>query len=103
MRNGMLEGDCIVIHDEHFNGMITGTVTINSGVKFVNRGMINKNVIVEKNGVFHNYGIVNGDVIGEGHAEIWGMVNGSVSSVSSYIHKEAVVNGKQYKQDVKKG
>ena len=40
--------------------------------------------------------------LGEGYAEVWGTVKGYVSSIlKSYIHEDAIVNGKKYDFDEK--
>ncbi len=102
MENKKIEGNYVVVEDENFRGMVTGSVTVKGGVKFINHGMICNDVIIEENGFFYNHGMVNGNVIGEGYAEIWGMVNGNVSSMlSSYIHEDAVINGKRFEFDEK--
>lgn len=100
MENRKIEGNYIMTTDEHFHGMVTGTVTIKSGVKFINHGMICKDVIIESGASLHNHGMVNGNVIGEGFAEVWGMVKGYLSSMLTYyVHQDAVVNGKRYEYD----
>ena len=102
MENRKIVGNYVVSEDERFNGMVTGTVTIKSGVKFINHGMLCDDVVVEENGFFFNHGMVNGNVMGEGYAEVWGMVKGYVSSMlKTYIHKDAIVNGKRYDFDEK--
>ena len=102
MNNRKIEGNYVVNSDESFHGMVTGDVTVKTGVTFINHGMLCNDVIVEKGGIFHNRGMVTGNVMGEGYAEIWGMVNGYVSTMlSSYIHRDAVINGKRYKEDEK--
>lgn len=102
MENRKIEGNYIANEDEQFRGMITENLTIKSGVKFVNRGIICKDVIIEENAFFYNRGTVNGNVIGEGYAEVWGTVKGYVSSMlKSYIHEDAIVNGKKYDFDEK--
>ena len=102
MENRKIEGNYIVVENETFRGMIAGSVTVKCGAKFVNHGMICKDVIIEEDGFLDNYGMVNGDVIGEGYAEIWGMVKGRVSSMlNAYIHKDAVINGKRFEVDEK--
>lgn len=102
MENRKIEGNYVVAEDERFNGMITGTVTVKCGIRFVNCGMLCKDVIVEEGGSFYNRGMVDGDVIGEGYVEIWGMIKGKVSSMlSSYIHEDAVINGKRFEHDEK--
>lgn len=102
MENRKVEGNYIVNEDERFSGMVTGTVTIKSGVKFINHGMICEDVVIEENASLYNHGMVSGNVIGEGFAEVWGMINGYLSSMLEvYIHKDAVVNGKKYEFDEK--
>ena len=102
MENRKIEGNYIVAEDERFRGMVTGSVAVKGGVKFTNHGMICKDVIIEEGGFFYNHGMVNGDLIGEGYAEIWGMVKGNVSSMlSSYIHEDAIINGKRFEFDEK--
>ena len=102
MNNRNIEGNYVVNSDERFHGMVTGDVTVKTGVTFVNHGMLCNDVIVEKGGIFHNRGMVTGNVMGEGYAEIWCVVNGYVSTMlSSYIHRDAVVNGKRYEEDEK--
>lgn len=102
MESRKIEGNYIATTDEQFSGMVTGTVTIKSGVKFINRGMICKDVVIEEDASLYNHGMVNGNVIGEGFAEVWGMVNGYLSSMLDvYVHKDAVVNGKKYEFDEK--
>lgn len=107
MESRKIDGNYVVSEDERFRGMVTGIVTVKSGVKFINHGMLCDDVIVEENSFFYNHGIVNGDVIGEGYAEVWGTVNGYVSSMLDvYIHENAVVNKKRYDCDekqIKKG
>ena len=102
MKNTKIDSNYIANEDEQFRGMITGNLTIKSGVKFVNRGMICKDVIIEENAFFYNRGTVNGNVIGEGYAEVWGIVNGYLSSMlNSYIHQDAIINKKRYDTDEK--
>ena len=102
MENRKTVGNYVVSEDERFNGMVTGTVTIKSGVKFINHGMLCDDVVVEENGFFFNHGMVNGNVIGEGYVEVWGTVKGYVSSMlNTYIHEGAIVNGKRYDFDEK--
>ena len=102
MENRKIESNYIAKEDARFRGMITGIVTIKSGVSFINHGMLCKDVIVENNAFFYNYGMVNGNIIGEGYAEVWGTVQGYVSSMlNSYIHENAIVNGKRYEFDEK--
>ena len=97
-----IEGNYLVNEDERFNGMITGTVTVKSGVKFINHGMLCDDVIVEENAFFYNHGMVNGNVMGEGYTEVWGTVKGYLSSMlKSNIHENAIVNGKRYDFDEK--
>ena len=103
MDNRKIEGNYVVDCTEQFHGMITGAVTIKAGATYSNHGMLCDDVIVEKDGVFHNYGMVAGNVMGEGYAEIWGVVKGYVSSMlSTYIHKDAIINGKRYEEDEKR-
>ena len=102
MNNGKIEGNYVVGNDERFHGMVTGDVTVKAGVTYINHGMLCNDVIVEAGGIFHNHGMVAGNVMGEGYVEIWGMVKGYVSSVlSTYVHKDAVINGKRYEEDEK--
>ena len=102
MESRKIDSNYVVSEDERFRGMITGIVTVKNGVKFINHGMLCNDVIVEENAFFYNYGMVNGNVIGEGYVEVWGMVKGYVSSMlKTYIHKDAIVNGKRYDFDDK--
>ena len=102
MENRKIDGNYVAKVDERFMGMITGNVTVKSGVKFINHGMICENVIVEENGFFYNHGMVNGNIMGEGYAEVWGVVKGYLSSMlNTYVHQEAVVNGEKYEFDEK--
>lgn len=97
-----IEKNYVVSKNEESRGMITGTVIVKSGVRFINHGMICDDVVVEENGVFQNHGMVTGNVMGEGYAEVWGMVGGYVSSMlSTYVHRNAVINGKRYEEDEK--
>lgn len=100
MNESKIDGNYVVTRNETFNGMITGRTTVKSGAKFINRGMLCNDVIVEENASFVNRGMVTGNIIGEGSAEIWGMVNGKVSStLNIFIHKDSVINGTRYKVD----
>ena len=102
MDSRKIVGNYAVKEDERFNGMVTGNVTVKSGTKFINYGMLCKDVIVEENAFFYNHGMVNGNVMGEGYTEIWGTVNGYVASLlKTYIHEEAIVNGKRYEFEEK--
>ena len=100
MDNRKIIGNYAVNKNERFNGMITGNVTVKSGARFINHGMLCDDVIVEENAFFYNHGMVNGNVMGEGYTEVWGIVKGYVSSMlKSYIHEDAIVNGKRYDFD----
>lgn len=100
MNETKIEGNYDVTGNETFNGMITGTITVKSGAEFINCGMLCNDVIVEENAFFMNRGMVIGNIIGEGSAEIWGIVNGRVSSMLNiFIHKDAVINGRRYEVD----
>lgn len=102
MNNRKIEGNYVVSADEKFHGMVTGVVTIKSGVKYINCGMLCNDVIVEEGASFYNHGMVTGNVMGEGYAEIWGMVKGHLSSmINAYVHKDSVINGKRYLDDEK--
>lgn len=102
MESRKIDGNYVVSEDERFRGMVTGIVTVKSGVKFINHGMLCDDVIVEENAFFYNHGMVNGNVIGEGYAEVWGTVKGYVSSMlKGCIHEDAIVNGKRYDFDEK--
>ena len=100
MNESKIDGNYVVTRNETFNGMITGRTTVKGGAKFINCGMLCNDVIVEENASFVNRGMVTGNIIGEGSAEIWGMVNGKVSStLNIFIHKDSVINGTRYKVD----
>ncbi len=97
MESRKIVGNYVVNEDERFSGMITGVVTVKSGIKFINHGMLCDDVVVEENAFFYNHGMVNGNVMGDGYAEVWGTVKGYVSSMlKTYIHEDAIVNGKRY-------
>ncbi len=100
MENRKIQAHYVVEKDESFSGMITGIVTVKSGIKFINRGILCSDVIVEEGGFFYNHGMINGNIEGEGYAEVWGVVKGYVSSMLNYyIHEGAIIKGKKYDQD----
>lgn len=100
MNNSKIVGTYKCIRNESFSGMITGTVTIVSGIEFINNGMLCKNVIVEEEGKFINHGMVSGNIMGNGYFEIWGIVNGDISSnMKGIIYKNSIVNGIKYTED----
>lgn len=102
MENRKIEGNYIANEDGQFSGMITGNLTVKSGVKFVNHGMVCRDVMVEENASFYNYGMVSGNVIGEGYAEIRGTIQGYLSSMlNTYVHKGAIIKGRKYEGDEK--
>lgn len=102
MENRKIDGNYVVREDDRFRGMVTGIVTIKSGVKFINHGMLCDDVIIEENAFFYNHGMVNGNVIGEGYAEVWGEIKGYLSSMlNTYVHKDSVINRKIYDCDEK--
>lgn len=59
--NDKIEGDVNLLEDLQLNGLITGSVTVTSGVNFHLNGMVSKNVRLEPG----SNAVINGTVSGE--------------------------------------
>lgn len=96
MNNNKIDSNYTVTENFDFSGIITGTVTVKSGVRFINHGMLCEDVIVEQDAYFGNYGTVIGSIKGNGHFELWGKIDGTVSpTLDAQIHKGSYINGKR--------
>lgn len=79
IETGKIEGDVSITKDFQLNGMITGSVTVETGAHFLLHGTVNKDVIVSNGASAQINGIVNGNVINQGGVvKIQGVVHGTV-------------------------
>lgn len=100
MNNNKIDSNYTVTKNFDFSGMITGIVTVKSGVGFINRGMLCEDVIIEQDAYFGNYGTVIGSIKGDGHFELWGKINGDVSpTLDAQIHMGSYINGKRIEKE----
>ncbi|NLU17938.1 MAG: hypothetical protein GXW94_19625 [Serratia liquefaciens] len=93
--SGKQEGDVTANSDLTINGMITGSLTIPSGVKVLLSGMVCENVYLKAGGRLTVRGTVCKNLVNEGgHAEIYGVISGSsiISSGTTIEHRGCIVN-----------
>lgn len=99
MIDDKIEGDCTLIDDETINGMIAGTLTVESGVRCRLNGMVTGDLVARLGAAVEVNGTVSGDVVSAGaEIEISGVVEGRLrnqfGTAPIIVHPGAVVGGK---------
>lgn len=95
--NDVVPGDYTAQENTVMSGIVSGDVTVKSGVTFVCNGIVSGNVTVEKDGRFECRGTVSGAVMNEGTAVIFGIVSGGVAgSGETEIMRGAIIAGVEY-------
>ncbi len=81
---GFIQGDYDVTTDFELTGMVSGSVTVRSGVKFVLSGMVAESLVIEDGAKVEVFGMIGGDVINHGgELQIDGLVAGESVEVST--------------------
>lgn len=96
MYSGKIEGDYVVGESFELAGMVTGTVTVTNGGRFLLNGMVCKNLLVEVGGSVTLNGTVAGNVHNcGGKLVIYGTITGSLYKHSGVTHidPKAVIRG----------
>ena len=74
-----IEGDCTLIGDEMINGMVDGTLTVESGVHCLLNGMVTGDLVGRAGAVIEVNGTVCGSLVSEGATvDVRGVVSGRV-------------------------
>ena len=95
--NGKINGDLCLNDNAEIHGMVTGTITVLSGVTLFLYGLCGKNLIVEKNAKTIVHGMVSGNIENRGgNLEVYGLVVGRVLEISgiTLIDKNALIQNK---------
>jgi cytoskeletal protein CcmA (bactofilin family) len=90
-----IEGDVRIEENTTLSGMVTGNVSVGSGVSLLLSGMVVGRLTLEPSSSVELRGMVNGEVENRGgHLEVWGMVNGEIlrQGGTTIVHPKAVVN-----------
>ena len=91
IETGKIEGDFTVESNFQLDGIITGSVTVKSGLHFQLNGVVNKDIFIENGASAQINGVVSGSITNAGGTLIInGIVNGAVSGQAE-IHPNAIV------------
>ena len=84
-----IEGNLQLTEDLALYGMVTGDVTVLSGMSLDLYGAIGGNADIAAGAGANIYGVVAGDVVNSGTVEIRGIVCGDVRSKTGKVHFSA--------------
>ena len=91
----VLKGDLSVFSDVSLRGVVSGDVTVRSGVQLSFHGVIKGSLTVQQGATAYVYGVIKRDLRLEGSALIDGVVQGNVRCESSgALHISGVVKGR---------
>jgi cytoskeletal protein CcmA (bactofilin family) len=93
-----IEGPYAVSEDLALQGMIAGDATVMPKVTLVLKGTVTGNLTVEPGGRVELDGTVTGDVTNRGHAEVRGVIGGSLRDLDdgeSNIGPNAVIQSRR--------
>lgn len=88
----IVEGDLVVSDKTCLIGVVTGGITVTATGRLELRGVCCKNLVIEKNGHARIFGVVNGDVANRGgELSVFGVINGCIVTDSDYTKKSPAV------------
>jgi cytoskeletal protein CcmA (bactofilin family) len=93
--NGKIDDNLIVAENFELNGMVTGSITVQSGKSLDLNGVCAGDLVVETGASANVSGMVAGDIVNSGAVELLGLVQGNVRSKNTIFKRspKAVIMG----------
>ncbi|WP_155798746.1 hypothetical protein [Sorangium cellulosum] len=94
--HGKIEGDKVFLESTQLHGMVTGSVTVASGVELELHGTICRDLHVLHNATVYLHGTVGGNVVNDGGTiDVFGVVRKQLldNSGTTTIHTDAIISG----------